>query len=313
MPAKRLLSLDTYDGFRIDISKQLSPYMVAIHSFWLGTSMIPDGRNKTYTFISQVADEDGLFMTRVDPEKMSVDGRVQRSLLGGLAMGKLQIAANPEKQGDQMLGEVDLGGQTWTANLKYGSMGGGNVFGLNYYQGVTEGLAMGGEGMYIAANGNLMGSYTMRYEMDAKSGTQLQDDYENQNQNKSSQQMDDISKAAAAAGPIGSRPSSWFLGQINPGQGMLSMLYKRVVTPNRVTLGAELNCTPDLNSQLMLGAEFQLERSKVAMAVDGTGKIQTVLETKLGMAPGSPTFTLNADVDHGKDVMKFGYGLNIGG
>lgn len=263
--------------------------------------MIPDGRNKTYTFITQVADEDGLFMTRVDPSQKSFDGRVHRSLLGGAMMGKVQISASPEGGNDQMLGELDFGGMTWTGNLKYGSMGGGNVFGLNYYQGITEGLSMGGEGMYIAANGNLMSSYTMKYEMEAKSGL---DD------NDSS--VDDISKAAAAAGPISSKPSSFFLGQINPAQGMLNLHYKRVVTPDRVTLGAELSCTPDLQSTLVLGAEFQLTRSKVAMALHGTGRLQSVLETKLGMAPSSPTLSLNADVNHAEDSMKFGYGLNIG-
>ena len=47
--------------------------------------------------------------------------------------------------------------------------------------------------------------------------------------------------------------------------------------------------------------------------VDGTGRVQSALEAKLGMAPGSPSLTFAAEVDHGKDTMRFGYGLNIGG
>mmetsp|Transcript_22516 Transcript_22516/g.32956 ORF Transcript_22516/g.32956 Transcript_22516/m.32956 type:complete len:94 (+) Transcript_22516:3-284(+) len=92
---------------------------------------------------------------------------------------------------------------------------------------------------------------------------------------------------------------------------MLDLHYKRVVTPNRVTLGAELNVVPTLESQVSFGAEFNLTRSKIHMGVDGTGKIQTLLETKLGMAPGSPSLNLCADVDFKNDTMKFGYGLNI--
>jgi mitochondrial import receptor subunit TOM40 len=153
-PSKRLTSLETQDGFRMDIQKQLSPYMVAIHSFWLGTNMLQDGRNKTYSFVTQVADENGLYMARLDPERGTIDGRIQRAILGGLAMAKLQFgvsaaglgigqssseggAASEEGGGgggsnDQLLGEVDFGGLTWTGNLKYGSMGGGIIFGFNY-------------------------------------------------------------------------------------------------------------------------------------------------------------------------------------
>ncbi len=263
--------------------------MVAIHSFWLGTSL-PDGRNKTYSFITQVADEEGLLMTNVDPAQKTVNGRIHRALLGGLAMGKVQCSVSQDGQSDQLLGEVDFGGLTWTGNLKYGSMGGGCVYGMNYYQGITKRLAMGGEGMYIAANGNMMSSYTVKYECDAPGA-------------------EDDDGSSSIAGP---KASSWFCGQLHPAQGMLNLHYKRVVTPNRVTLGAELQMAPTLESQVMFGAEFQLSRSNFAMAVDGTGKIQSKLETALGMAPGSPKLNFNADVDFVKDSMKFGYGLNIG-
>jgi len=278
--------------------------------------MLPDGRTKNYSFVTQVADEAGLFMARLDPEKRSVDGRIHRSLAGGIAMGKVQVVVGSAEEGggqnDQMLGELDFGGLTWTGNLKYGSMGGGNVFGMNYYQSITQKLAMGGEGMYLAVNGTLLNSYTIRYEMDAPNGL------EEEGATDTPKGGDAIAAAAAAMGPgqsaVGNRPSSWFLGNFNPAQGALNLHYKRVVTPNRVTLGAELTCSPvTLESQVVFGAEFQLTRSKVALAVDGTGKLQTVLETKLGMAPGSPSLSFSAEVDHGNDAMKFGYGLNIGG
>jgi len=285
--------------------------------------MIPDGRTSTYSFVTQVADENGLWMTRIDPAKKSVDGRVHRSLLGGIGMGKVQFNISGDGSdggaGDQMLGEVDFGGLTWSGNIKYGSMGGGNIFGINYFQSITERLAMGGEGMYLAANEALLSNYTIRYEMKAPSGVEDEEDKTYNDNMKNAQQTDSIAAAAAAAGgPPGSSklsnlPSSWFLGQLNPSQGMLNLHYKRVVTPDRVTLGAELNCSPlQLESQAVFGAEFQLTRSKVSLAVDGGGRLQTIVETKLGMSPGSPTFNLSADVDHVKNVMRFGYGLNVG-
>lgn len=165
--------------------------------------------------------------------------------------------------------------------------------GMNYYQGITKGLAMGGEGMYIGANGSLLSSYILKYEMDAPGG----DEHDG--------------NVTGVEG--GERPSSWFLAQVRPAQGMLDLHYRRVVTPNRVTLGAELSVVPSLESQVSFGAEFQLTRSKIHMGVDGTGKIQTLLETKLGKQPGSPSLNMCADVDFKNDTMKFGYGLNIAG
>ena len=310
---KRIVSLDTHDGFRCDINKQLSPYFAVVHSFWLGTSMIPDGRNKTYSFVAQVADENGLLMARCDPERGSVDGRIHMGLLGGMAMAKLQLGlsapqSNKEaKQGgpggggggqnDQALIDIDFGGLTWTGNIKYGSMGGGSMFGCNYFQGVTKRLAVGGEGMYIGANQALMSSYSAKYTFPKLQSTPTEDE------TTFKTNKDDDYKGSAV-----------LLTNFNTGQGVLSINYKRVVTPDRVTLGAELQCSPmTLDSQVVLGAEVNLQRSKMNLCVDGTGRIQSTLEAKLGMAPGSPTLSFAAEVDHGKDLMRFGYGLNIGG
>jgi mitochondrial import receptor subunit TOM40 len=48
------------------------------------------------------------------------------------------------------------------------------------------------------------------------------------------------------------------------------------------------------------------------VCVDGTGRVQSVLEAKLGREPGSPSLNFAAELDHGKGLMRFGYGLNIG-
>ena len=286
--ARRLVMLDTHDGFRCDINKQLSPFMAVVHSFWLGTSMIPDGRNKTYSFLTQVADENGLLMARADPERGSVDGRIHRALLGGAVMAKVQLGVSVEGQNDQILADIDFGGQTWTGNVKYGSMGGGLVYGMNYFQSMTPNLAIGGEGMYVAVNQNLLSNYTIRYTKAAM------------NAEEEKVSMD--------------TPSTIIANYNTTQGGMLTLNYKRVVTPNRVTLGAELQCSPmTLESQVAVGAEFKLTRSKMALCVDGSGKIQSTLESKLGAAPGSPKLNFSAEVDHAKDVMRFGYGLNIEG
>ncbi|KAL3786463.1 hypothetical protein ACHAW5_003530 [Stephanodiscus triporus] len=288
---RRLTSLDTYDGVRIDVSKQLSPYFSVVHSFHLGTSMLPDSRNSSYGFTAQMNDEEGFMMARVDPERGTVDGRIHRSVLGGAAMAKLQVGTSAEGSNDQLLGELDLSAMTWTANLKYGSMGGGNVFGCNYYQAVSPRLALGAEGMYIGANGNMLSSYTAKLSFQGS-----------------------VDDGEGDAAPVpGGGPSSYLAATYNAGQGMLSVNYKRAVTPSRVNVGVALECSPiTLESQVMAGAEFNLTRSKMNVCVDGTGRVQSVLETKLGREPGSPSLNFTAELDHGKSLMRFGYGLNIG-
>lgn len=295
---KGVVTLDAHDGLRCDISKQLSPYFAVVHSFWLGTGMLPDGRNKTYSFVAQVADENGLLMARVDPEKGTVDGRIHAAL--PLGMFKLQLGLSGDRvseqkpdagQNDQALAELDFGAQTWTANLKYGSMGGGPMFGCNYFQTITRKLALGGEGMYIGTNNSLLSSYTIKYTHDDLTS-------------------EPVSSSNSSPPKNGTAVT---VANYNTAQSLLSVNYKRIVTPNRVTLAAELQCSPQtLDSQVLLGAEIKLNRSKVHIAVDGTGKIQSVVEAKLGMAPGSPTLSFTSEVDHGKDSMRFGYGLNIG-
>lgn len=311
---KRIVALDTHDGFRCDINKQLSPYFAVVHSFWLGTSMIPDGRNKTYSFVAQVADENGLLMARMDPERGSVDGRIHMGLLGGLAMAKLQLGLSaPEPaskdaqqqggggQNDQALLDVDFGGLTWSGNVKYGSMGNGTMLGCNYFQGITKRLAVGGEGMYVGTNQSLMSSYSAKYTFPKLRSTPAEEESGFQSSYDSKEDNDFQGNAVLVA-------------NFSSAQGLLSVNYKRVVTPNRVTLATELQCSPmTLDSQVMVGAEVNLQRSKMNVCVDGTGRIQSTLETKLGMAPGSPTLSFAGEVDHSKNVMRFGYGLNIGG
>ena len=292
---KRLVSIDTFDGLRFDISKQLSPYMAVVHSFWLGTNMLPDGRNKTYSFITQIADEQGLLFSRVDFDRGSVDGRIHRALLGGLCMGKLQLGlSGGEASQDQCLAELDFGANTWTGNLKYGSMGGGIVYGCNYFQSITPRVAMGGEGMYIAANQSLLANYTLKVSVPAPAAK------EEETSTSSSPSDKDATTSTMCC-------------NYNAGQGTLTLNYKRIVTPNRVTLGAELSCSPtSLESQVLLGAEFKLTRSKVAICIDGDGRIQSNVEAKLGMG-GAPTIQFSGELDHVKNLMRFGYGLNMEG
>ncbi|VEU39683.1 unnamed protein product [Pseudo-nitzschia multistriata] len=286
---KRLVQLDTHDGFRCDINKQISPYLAVVHSFWLGTNMLPDGQKRTYTWMAQVADESSFCFSRLDPSQSSVDGRIIKTLLGGIATAKLQLGLSAEGQADQCLLEVDVNAMSWNGNLKYGSMGGGAVYGCSFHQGITPNLSMGGDGMFVAANGNMMSNYLLKYSFGA------------------SGESTSANEPPSSAVCLQFAPSG-------PSPMPLTLNYKRTVTPKRVTLGAELSCDPlSMQSHCVLGGEFKFSRSKLHVAVDGNLKMQSLLETPLGKEPGQPRLSLSAELDHLRDEMKFGYGLAIDG
>lgn len=227
-------------------------------------------------------------------------------------MGKLQLSLSNSDH-DMFLAEVDLGTtiptNTWTANFKYGSMGGGPAWGANFWQAITPQLTMGAEGMYIAAQGAAVSTYALKYNFQAPLAPEEKEEA--------------ALKQPVSAGPPGAPPpesvgASSLCANFHTANGMMTLNYRRVVTPARVVVGAELafplfdplSVSPDL----LLGAEFNLTRSKLQFFLDGTtGKLSSVLETKLGMAPVAPRFGLCASVDHLNQDYKFGYSINIEG
>ena len=297
---KRMILLDTFEGFRCEISKQVSPFMAVIHSFHLGT--LPDGRKNTYSFLTQVADDAGLLMARADPSRGAVDCRVHRALLGGLAMAKIQAGVSMDGQGDQLLADVDFGGLTFAGNFKYGSMGGQSCYGMSYMQAIHPNISMGGEGLYLNANQNFMTSYSVKFNWKAPIPEALQ-----------------VAPTKTPGPPGMPEPEpaghSSLCLTANMGHGAITANYKQTVQPNRLTLGAELQfgIMNPAQSQVLLGAEYKWQRSKLNLVVDGGGKIQSILEAKYGMEPGSPTLLFAAEMDHYNNDMKFGYGCNFEG
>ena len=121
---------------------------------------------------------------------------------------------------------------------------------------------------------------------------------------------------ASLAGPGMPPPpaagASSICANFHTGQQAVTLSYNRVVTPGRVTVGTELQFNPfSLDAQVLVGAEFQLLRSKMNLVADGEGRIQSVLETRLGRGPQAPRLSFSADMDHAKSQMKFGYGISM--
>ncbi|GMI07411.1 hypothetical protein TrLO_g7585 [Triparma laevis f. longispina] len=272
---KRYLFVDTFDGARVDLSKQLSPFLVINHNWWLGTTMLPNGQKNNYTFTTQVMpSETTAVIGRADQNGM-VEARVHRGLIMEEDLqvnSKIVCVTTPEfNEQNQMVADLDFAGKTWSGQVKFGAMMGGNVFGLNYVQAITPSLTIGGDALYLGSQNASVGSYGVKY-----SG----------NSWVASAQWSGLQQA--------------FFGH-----------YKKEVMKERVTLAAELQVQPGSGeSAVTFGGEFNLKQSKMSTVIDGTGCMKTVLDTKLGP---TASVVFSGEVDHMKDNYKFGYGLTIGG
>ena len=153
--AKRLVFVDTFDGARLDVSKQLSPMMMVNHNVWLGTSMLPGGMKNFYTFTSQVVPEETMALVARMDRNRTLEGRIHLGLSSTENLqvnSKLVCIATPElSENNQLVADVDFSGSDWSGQIKFGTMGGGDVFACNYLQSVTPRFAMGGEAMYVGA------------------------------------------------------------------------------------------------------------------------------------------------------------------
>lgn len=89
----------------------------------------------------------------------------------------------------------------------------------------------------------------------------------------------------------------------------LRLLYMRRVNPNRVHLTSDLAVSPDGNSHMTLGAEYQLKQSKINMSVDSNLEVKSMMETTI--VPGVQ-LQFSAEMAHLQKSYKFGYGIVMG-
>jgi mitochondrial import receptor subunit TOM40 len=157
---KSVVGVDSFDGFRFEINKPLSPKFAMSHSFLLGTTQIPSGYQ--YAFGANVAPTaSSLLMGRVDLQK-TVIARYHQQFYGGRALLKLggQMPSDPESSPSHFSGDLLYMGDDFTASIKAQS---GPVVALNYMQSLTDSLAVGGELLFHAPTKKRFYSGLVRY------------------------------------------------------------------------------------------------------------------------------------------------------
>lgn len=283
--ARRVSSCATFEGVKFDVAKPLTPTFAVNHNFWLGGSHYPNA-NQHYKFGATLGDNERVCIAALD-QYGTVEGQFYGAVAGPV-QGKLIFNLPHDPKGFVGVCDLDYAGATAAGQLKLAR----NIHGVagthaacSYVQAVTRRLALGGEGTLAVA-----------------------------------QPAATLTAAAKYAGDKWTGAASWTRtpGPAGAASDQVSLGYARVVSPNRVTVGAELSAAPATgDATFAAGAEFALKQSRVGLAVDGGGKLQSTVEAALSPAAKllfSAEVQLGWEATPGKprDAFKFGYGLQIG-
>lgn len=280
---KKVTSVNTFEGAKFEVAKPLTPTFAVNHNFWLGGSYYPNA-NRHYKFGATVGDNERVCMASVD-QYGTLEGQFYGALVGAF-QGKFIFNLPKDPKGFVAVCDADYGGKDASAQLKVArNVHGvaGNHLGVAYMQAVTPALSVGGEGHVACAGPSSSLTAAAKYGGDKWVG---------------------VLAATRAAGAA----ADSFVAS-----------YARVVSPNRVSVGAELNASPGAGGDALMtcGAEFNLKQSRICVAVDGNGKMQSICEATLSPAAKltfSAEMLLGMAEEPGKhrDQFKFGYALQIG-
>eukprot|EP00743_Colponemidia_sp_Colp-15_P001395 GILK01001530.1.p1 GENE.GILK01001530.1~~GILK01001530.1.p1 ORF type:complete len:300 (+),score=26.59 GILK01001530.1:37-936(+) len=153
--ARFVLNPDLFDGFRLEVSKSLSPKFFATHSLWLGSQVLPGGSQ--YTFGTQLVNDPTVMVGRLDTSKR-LDARLHHKL--GEVEFKVNANLGTEPHSSHYMVDAVTSGRDYTGGLKIGT---GGLVGFAYLQHITPRLAVGFDGIYMGKNKMSGTSFGVRY------------------------------------------------------------------------------------------------------------------------------------------------------
>eukprot|EP01104_Vermistella_antarctica_P010926 TRINITY_DN296_c0_g1_i1.p1 TRINITY_DN296_c0_g1~~TRINITY_DN296_c0_g1_i1.p1 ORF type:complete len:387 (+),score=72.46 TRINITY_DN296_c0_g1_i1:118-1161(+) len=150
--AKNIMT-DSFDGFKLDYSRQLSENFGVSHSIKMGSTTEPAG----YSFMANYADNDKMIMGRIDTGG-AIMGRLHASLTKKLSTS---IVAQTFEEQVMVSADADYRGSDCTATFKAVNM---DQFSASYMQSVTNSLALGVDGFYQHSQALSALQYGFRYQ-----------------------------------------------------------------------------------------------------------------------------------------------------
>jgi len=264
---------DNWDGFRIEAANQVTKFLQAVHTLFLGTQLKQEGY--IYQFGPAFQSEGGrtMFVARA-----GLDGGVNGRWIQKLGTNwEVKASSNShlsEPQRNMHEGSVEYTGRNCTFGGKLAWQGAW-LFGASFTQRILPPLQLGGDITLVAVNGcTSIGQVGLRYA-----------------------EGSDILGANLSRSPD---PKSQ-TGSLTH-ESRLS--YVRKVT-ERLSLGTEYKYShPDMESALQMGYEYTFRQARVQGLIDTDGKVSNSVSDFHG-------FGFSGMIDYVKGDYKFGVVMHV--
>jgi mitochondrial import receptor subunit TOM40 len=264
---------DNWDGFRIEAANQVTKFLQATHTLFLGTQLRPE--QYIYQFGPAFQSEDNRTMLVA---RAGLDGAVN-----GRAIQKVGKCIELKASSNSHLAEVqrnmhecsaEYTGSKLSAAAKLAWQGAW-LFGGAFTQKILPSLQMGGDLTLVMVHGvTSIGQVGLRYNPDGR----------------------DIFTAAVSRTPDPKTPGA------NSHEYRLQ--YVRKVT-ERLALGTEYKYShPDMESALQMGYEYTFRQARVQGLVDTDGKVSCCVSDFVG-------FGFSGMIDYMRGDYKFGVVMHV--
>jgi mitochondrial import receptor subunit TOM40 len=270
---QQLCSQDTFDGFRIEVGKNVTKQLQISHSLILATSLRENGYLYQFGSTFQSLSGNSFATARASP-----DGTVNLRLgtkLSNAADLKVSIGSNlKDTQRNSLEGELSWLGSSYASSIKLVHQGTWIVNG-SFSREVSDNLFLGTDFTYIPLNGVSIVNYGARY----------------------------VTGPHVVSTSVGQQPD--FRGK-SPADTLsnLKIQYLKKVS-DRLSLGAEIEGSfPDKESSLKLGYEYTFRQARVQGLLDSSGKVQCFISDMMG-------FGVSGLIDYVKGDYKFGFMMHI--
>lgn len=267
---------DNWDGFRIEASNQVTKFMQAAHTLFLGTQLRECGYIYQFGPAFQSEDQTTVLVARAGLDG-SVNGRAIQKVGGPSGRVEVKASSNShlkDPQRNMHEGSVEFNGASTAAALKLAWQG-APLFSFAFAQKVLPSLAVGGDCTVVPVNGlTMISTMGLRYAVDK-----------------------DVFAATVSRSP----------DQKSMGAGMqheLRMSFVRKLT-ERLSLGTEYKISPsDKESGLSMAYEYVFRQARVQGNLDTDGKVSCCVSDFTG-------FGFSGMIDYAKGDYKFGVVMHV--
>lgn len=270
---KGISEQDNFDGFRIEAANQVTKYLQAAHTLFLGTQLRPE--QYIYQFGPAFQTEDGktMLVARAGLDG-SVNGRVAQKFGRHFQISASSNSHLTEPQRNMHEGSAEYTGNYFAAAGKVAFQGAW-LFGGAYTQRLLPQLQIGGDLTLVAVNGIMpIAQVGLRYA-----------------------EGKDIFTATVNRTPDPKLPPGTHVHECN-------MTYVRKVT-ERLALGTQFKISsPDKESGLSMGYEYTFRQARVQGLLDTSGKVSCCVSDFVG-------FGFSGMIDYFRGDYKFGVVMHV--